>query len=511
MFNSGIKGNQRCNGTYSSPSQDISVVSKVANNTKHYNNTTFKLFNNKLENKDVYRKTNTNKPVDRQLNRNKTTNSVTNKAKTFNGNSVVGSKVIKPEDAYDFEDKIAIHSIIGLQDSNTHKTPLVEEQKPKKENIKATHHETLERIECEIDAPNYYQQHWFSPSLEQFKLEDRSREERIEITRHELWRRLQQLNHIGKPNRVPHWITRRKKNPTVGRPDGSSTALIVPKLCEVNECGRPSIHGSKYCAMHIMYDSRQILFEYCTAKFADNTQCSVPVFDISHDLPLCAVHARKRDNYRLYQEAKPKRVKKKVKPSAMIRPQKRNKKKKKSPVRSKQIETITNPSAIIGEIIPAAPCNGLVTEVVEAPVVLEEDLQMVDQVLALNENGLEQALANQAHLLEETDLTNVFSTIQVDEFSDFFAVNRNGEYEPSREEAEELEKALAAVDNDVKSLEKLSQTHGLLDSFLDEHALSDSLVQIPELIFHNGYAACGDNIVTQNSSYLLPVEPHSHS
>lgn len=46
---------------------------------------------------------------------------------------------------------------------------------------------------------------------------------------------------------------------------------------------------------------------------------------------------------------------------------------------------------------------------------------MVDQVLALNENGLEQALANQAHLLEETDITNVLSTIHVDEFSDFFA------------------------------------------------------------------------------------------
>lgn len=111
-------------------------------------------------------------------------------------------------------------------------------------------------------------------------------------------------------------------------------------------------------------------------------------------------------------------------------------------------------------------------------------------------------------------------------------VNRNGEYEPSREEAEELEKALAAVDNDVKSLEKLSQTHGLLDSFLgkyvplnsqadltafvtpttDEHTLTDSLVQIPEMIFHNGYAgACGDNIVAQSGSFLLPVEPQSHS
>lgn len=89
-------------------------------------------------------------------------------------------------------------------------------------------------------------------------------------------------------------------------------------------------------------------------------------------------------------------------------------------------------------------------------------------------------------------------------------MNRNGEYEPSREEAEELEKALAAVDNDVKSLEKLSQSQGLLDSLLDEHALAESLVQIPD-VFHNGYAQCGDSMVAQTSSFLLPVEPQSHS
>ncbi|KAJ3649606.1 hypothetical protein Zmor_021339 [Zophobas morio] len=143
---------------------------------------------------------------------------------------------------------------------------------------------------------------------------------------------------------------------------------------------------------------------------------------------------------------------------------------------------------------------------------LEEDMHMVDQVLGLNESdALEQVLETQAsHLLEETDISTVLSTIQVDEFSDFFTVNRNGEYEPSREEAEELEKALAAVDNDVKSLEKLSQSQGLLDSLLDEHTLAESLVQIPD-VFHNGYTPCGDSMVAQTSSFLLPVEPQSHS
>lgn len=47
-------------------------------------------------------------------------------------------------------------------------------------------------------------------------------------------------------------------------------------------------------------------------------------------------------------------------------------------------------------------------------------MHMVDQVLELNETGLEQALVTQAHLLEETDINNVLNTIQVDEFSDLF-------------------------------------------------------------------------------------------
>lgn len=49
-------------------------------------------------------------------------------------------------------------------------------------------------------------------------------------------------------------------------------------------------------------------------------------------------------------------------------------------------------------------------------------MHMVDQVLGLNESdALEQVLETQAsHLLEETDISTVLSTIQVDEFSDFF-------------------------------------------------------------------------------------------
>ena len=43
----------------------------------------------------------------------------------------------------------------------------------------------------------------------------------------------------------------------------------------------------------IMYNVDQQLFDYCTAKFSNNTQCCVPVFDIRHELPLCPEHAAK--------------------------------------------------------------------------------------------------------------------------------------------------------------------------------------------------------------------------
>lgn len=352
---------------------------------------------------------------------------------------------------------------------------------------------------------NYYQQHWFSAGLEKFKLEDRSREEKIEITRHEFRRHIHQLTRsdVGKPNVVfnisDNFI--KKVSPLLKSEYRTNcSGIISPKMCEIKKCSRPALPCTKQCIIHIMFNSEQVLFEYCTAKFSDNTQCSTPVLDISYELPLCAEHARKRDNYNLFQEEKPKKIKKKVKVSAMIRPQKRSKKRRKIIFKSDGL----NMSASLLETTTKSS-NSDVDEITADSSNLEvEDIQIVDQVLDLNGSGL----PTQPHLLEENDISNVLNTIQVDEFTDFFTVNKNGEYEPSREETEELEKALAAVDNDVKSLEKLSQTQGLLDSLLDENTLGDTLVQIPDM-FHNGYT-CNSNGGRQNS-YLLPVEQQSHS
>jgi len=55
------------------------------------------------------------------------------------------------------------------------------------------------------------------------------------------------------------------------------------------------------------------------------------------------------------------------------------------------------------------------------------------------------------------------------------------EYEPTAQETEELERALQAVDNDVKSLEKLSQSQDLFD-MLDEQSIAQTLAALPEVV-----------------------------
>ena len=38
----------------------------------------------------------------------------------------------------------------------------------------------------------------------------------------------------------------------------------------------------------------QVLYAQCTAKWPGGLQCSVPVFDVIHERPLCDEHARKK-------------------------------------------------------------------------------------------------------------------------------------------------------------------------------------------------------------------------
>lgn len=55
---------------------------------------------------------------------------------------------------------------IGL--SEAHKSPNLLKQHLKRinNNIRGTHHETLQRIQAENNVENHYQHHWFSATLE---------------------------------------------------------------------------------------------------------------------------------------------------------------------------------------------------------------------------------------------------------------------------------------------------------------------------------------------------------
>lgn len=62
----------------------------------------------------------------------------------------------------------AFFLFVGLSEENVklHKSPAVVKPRIKRGSIRATHHETLQRIDKEQDVYNHYQHHWFSASLE---------------------------------------------------------------------------------------------------------------------------------------------------------------------------------------------------------------------------------------------------------------------------------------------------------------------------------------------------------
>lgn len=208
----------------------------------------------------------------------------------------------------------------------------------------ATAENTEEAPSNGISAP-VYQRHWFCRELELLSDFDGPREARLELTRAELKRHLVQMtgSKVGRHRSQEEGIAMvsaartSTTTPSVYPSTGGAIVGPVGRTCSGDSCSRPALPCTSHCPLHIMSNSDQVLFDYCTAKFADNTQCSVPVFDIAHELPLCTEHARKRDNYnKMCLETKPKKARRKIKPSAMIRPQKRNKKRKR--VQSKSSE-----------------------------------------------------------------------------------------------------------------------------------------------------------------------------
>ncbi|KAL8606110.1 hypothetical protein ACOMHN_032117 [Nucella lapillus] len=109
---------------------------------------------------------------------------------------------------------------------------------------------------------------------------------------------------------------------------------IWRKVCQYKDgadkrCTVLCLPYTNHCRKHIMYNVDQQVFQFCTAKNSDNTQCCMPVVDIHHDFPLCYPHALQAEKQKKAEAAEvKKRPRKKTKPPALTRPPRKGKKKK---------------------------------------------------------------------------------------------------------------------------------------------------------------------------------------
>ncbi|XP_039445802.1 proline-rich protein 36-like isoform X1 [Culex pipiens pallens] len=114
---------------------------------------------------------------------------------------------------------------------------------------------------------------------------------------------------------VQFWKAQRLRDPEPARKRLKAVARVLHKLekhretmlsrnggtdlpkCQRAGCERDAMVATTHCRQHIADNTEQRLFQRCTAKFSDNSQCQVPVFDIRHELVLCREHAWKHDNH----------------------------------------------------------------------------------------------------------------------------------------------------------------------------------------------------------------------
>ncbi|XP_033217355.1 INO80 complex subunit D [Belonocnema kinseyi] len=368
-----------------------------------------------------------------------------------------------------------------------------------------------------------YQRHWFNGET----TEPTTRSTRLIQLRSQLRRRLIQLHKSGLESeaslreRARCLLQAAYRDPSsAARAFGDKGAtkkylegpLLVGGPCGMEGCRQISLPCTRHCSRHIMMNGDQQLFEHCTAKFSDNTQCSIPVFDVAHELPLCPEHARKRDNYhRKAQQSKPKKSRKKpasptVPTAPRPKPKSRPKKRKRPPAPSKPQE-VKNPEIVVQQQQQPQQQPQQQQQHQNQPEIGEIGHRFVSQVptenhtKTLNNLNAPQSTSNANMNLglglgglglgsglkvelgdhevfasldpTEHDFGNVLNTLPADAFNDLFIESRNGEYEPSREEEEELERALEAVDKDVRTLERLGQHHGLLEPALLAQLMSD--------------------------------------
>ncbi|XP_062853743.1 INO80 complex subunit D-B [Trichomycterus rosablanca] len=231
----------------------------------------------------------------------------------------------------------------------------------------------------------------------------------------------------------------------------SNSGLCVAQIDGEN-CTNHSLPFTRHCFKHILQSRSQQLFSSCTARFADGAQCSVPVFDITHQTPLCEEHAKKMDNFlrgdvsrRTYHHQQQLQQRRRLKKAKLPTISKKHKKKgSKSAVRQPKkpvppaepqgnLCLPTQPTGIRSPLTPDLSAD-------ELPDDLTSDISDIPHDLELNQEDFSDVLSRFPDDLQDFDLFE----------------GKSSELLPTSEEAEELVRVLQDMGTYPESLACLS-------------------------------------------------------
>uniref|UniRef100_A0A3Q3MQL7 INO80 complex subunit Da n=1 Tax=Labrus bergylta TaxID=56723 RepID=A0A3Q3MQL7_9LABR len=228
-------------------------------------------------------------------------------------------------------------------------------------------------------------------------------------------------------------------------------------------CNNRALPFTQHCFQHILLNRSQQLFASCTAKFADGQQCSIPVFDITHQTPLCEEHAKKMDNFLRgdgnrrvqHQQQQQRKPRKKTKPPALTK--KHKKKRRRGPRRPQKPIPPALPQGNLGmpSTSLAMPSQASIRSPSTPDLSTDELPDDITNDMADIPNDLE---------LNQEDFSDVLPRLP-DDLQDFdLFEGKNGDLLPTTEEAEELVRALQAMGSYPDSLVCLTSIGDLAPS-----------------------------------------------
>ncbi|XP_031438630.1 INO80 complex subunit D-B isoform X2 [Clupea harengus] len=223
-------------------------------------------------------------------------------------------------------------------------------------------------------------------------------------------------------------------------------------------CRNGALPFTQHCFQHILSNGSQQLFNSCTARFADGAQCSVPVFDITHQTPLCDEHAKKMDNFlrgdvsrRMYHQQQQQQQQRKPlrKPKAAALTKKHKKKGKRGPRRPQKPIPPALPQGNLG--MPSALSVPSQSSSIRSPLTpdlstdefpddIHNDIHDISHELELNQEDFSDVLPRLPDDMQDFDLFE----------------GKTSELLPTSEEADELVRVLQAMGSYPESLACLS-------------------------------------------------------